>query len=139
MKTAVLAALMLLLSGCAASLTFVDRTDGQEYVGKTGGTMSGDGKLSAVIEGTPYSGSWIYSAGGGGYTLGTATGTTGTTSAVATGTAFAVSAQGNGLMNMRSASGAFIRCVFNFNTLSNRGIGECLRNDGRQYDLRIKR
>jgi hypothetical protein len=139
MRTGVLAILILLLNGCAASLTFVDRTDGQEYFGKTGGTMSSDGKLSALIEDTLYSGSWIYSAGGGGYTLGTATATTGTTSAVATGTAFAISAQGNGLMNMRSESGAFIRCVFNFNTLSDRGIGECRRNDGRLYDLKIKR
>jgi hypothetical protein len=120
-------------------MIFIDRTDGQEYAGSTGGTMSGDGDISAMIEGTSYSGHWIYSASGGGYSLGTASAYSGGTSAFGTGTALGVSAQGNGLINMRSASGQFMRCVFNFNTLSNRGIGECLRNDGRPYDLRIKR
>jgi|GEM_PF-2916938 len=130
---------VLALSGCAAGLTFVDRSDGQEYVGTTGGTMGGDGNVSATIEGVPYNGHWIYSASGGSYSLSTVNAFSGTASAFGTGTAIGVSAQGNGLINMRADSGQFLRCVFNFNTMSNRGIGECLRNDGRQYDLRIKR
>lgn len=129
----------LLLTGCAATLTMVDRTTGQEYIGKTGGTMGGDGECSANIEGVAYAGHWVYSANGGGYSLATANVTSGAYSAFGTGSAVGVSAQGNGLINMRASSGEFIRCVFSFNTMNNHGIGECLRNDGRQYDLHLKR
>jgi hypothetical protein len=96
------------LTGCAASVTFVDRTNGEEYIGKTGGTSRAEGQLSG-------------------------------TAAFGTATGVAVSAHGNGLINMRDMAGSYIRCVFSFNGLSNTGIGECQRNDGRQYDLRIKR
>lgn len=127
------------LSACSANLTFIDRTTGNEYKGKTGSTVGNDGEMTAAIEGIEFAGSWIYSPSGGGYSIGSAFGTSGSASAVSTGSAVHVSAQGNGLMNMRAASGEFMRCVFNFNTMSSTGLGECLRNDGRQYDLRIKR
>jgi hypothetical protein len=132
--------LVVLLTGCAATVTLVDRRDGQEYAGKSkGGTMGSEGELSADVEGATYVGHWIYSATGGGYSLGTAAAFSGGTSAFATGSGASVSAQGSGLINMRAADGRFIRCVFNFNTWSDTGIGECIRNDGRQYDLRVKR
>lgn len=42
----------LLLSGCAVSSTFIDRSNGMEYRGKTlEGTLSSEGKLQAEIEG----------------------------------------------------------------------------------------
>jgi len=43
------------------------------------------------------------------------------------------------MVNIRNDAGQFIRCVFDFSGLTNTGIGECQRNDGRQYDLRIQR
>jgi len=127
------------LSGCAAGLTFIDRSDGNSYSGTTSATVSGNGTVTASIEGAEYVGTWIYSASGGAYTIGNAFATSGSTSAFATGNSYSVSAQGNGLINMKSSSGPFLRCVFNFNTLSNKGTGECLRNDGRNYDLYVKR
>lgn len=128
-----------LLCGCAATVTFVDRTNGQEYTGATGGTARARGSLSAVIEGSTYTGHWIYSANGGAYSLGTGVAFAHGTTAVSTGSAVAVSAQGNGLIDIRDGTGHFIRCVFSFNGFSNTGIGECQRNDGRLYDLRIER
>jgi len=129
-----------LLCGCAATVTFVDRNNGQEYAGKTvGGTGRAHGRLSAVIEGSTYTGQWIYSAMGGAYSLGTGIAFAHGATAVGTGSAVAVSAQGNGLIDMRDEAGQFIRCVFSFNGFSNTGIGECQRNDGRLYDLRITR
>lgn len=128
-----------LLCGCAATATFVDRTNGQEYTGKTGGTGRSEGSLTAVIEGSTYTGHWIYSASGGAYSLGTGVAFARGTTAVGTGSAIAVSAQGNGLIDIRDGAGHFIRCVFTFNAFSNTGIGECQRNDGRLYDLRITR
>lgn len=128
-----------LLCGCAATVTLVDRTNGQEYTGKTGGTGRSEGGLTAVIEGSTYTGHWIYSASGGAYSLGTGVAFAHGTTAVATGSAIAVSAQGNGLIDMRDGAGHFIRCVFSFNAFSNTGIGECQRNDGRLYDLRVTR
>ncbi len=148
------------LSGCAAKFTFIDRADGQIYSGVTdGGTMSGSGNASLQIEGETYTGPWIYQASGGSFgfsnfgststAYGSATNIggkamntttlsgTGTTSGSST--AIGVTAVGNGMINARASSGRFIRCVFTFNTMNNTGIGECLRNDGRAYDLNVKR
>lgn len=127
------------LCGCAATVTFVDRTNGNEYVGHTGGTGASHGALSAQIDGSDYTGHWIYSASGGGYSLGTGFGVANGVAAVGSASALAISAQGNGLIDMRDAGSRFIRCVFSFNAFSNTGIGECQRNDGRLYDLRIRR
>ena len=101
--------------------------------------MGGDGQITATIDGLLYKGTWIYSASGGGYALGSGAAFSGGASAFGTATAVGVSAQGNGLINMRADGGQLMRCIFNFNTLSDRGIGECQRNDGRQFDLRLKR
>jgi len=139
------------LTGCAAQLTFIDRADGQLYQGQTGNTTSSSGNATATIAGASYSGPWVFSQTGGSYTLGnmntlaggTAVGTMGTATAVGSSTstmsAFTTSAQGRGLMNLRSADGSFVRCVFDFNTWSNTGIGQCVRNDGREFDLTLKR
>lgn len=99
--------------------------------------------MSAEIDGVPYLGTWIYSAQGGAYSVGAAYGTAyGAAGSVATssiGTAVGVSAQGGGMMHMKADSGSFIRCVFSYNAMSRTGIGECQRNDGHQYDLKIAR
>jgi len=136
-----------ILCACSAKISFIDRTDGQVYYGQTGGTAGSGGEATANISGKTYTGPWIYSATGGGYSLGsmstaaTVTSPRGIASAYGTGTAtgLMVSAQGNGLMNLRSADGSFIRCVFTFNTMSNTGIGQCLRNDGKEYDFTASR
>jgi|SRR5471030_124300 len=127
------------LSGCAANLKFIDRSNGSEYSGTTGSTFGGKGSINALIEGSRYDGSFIYMDNGGGYSL--TSGMVSTTTGYAYGQALtsSVSASGKGLVTMRSSQGEFIRCVFNFNSLSNKGIGECLRNDGRVYDLWIDR
>lgn len=135
--------LCILLSGCAASLQFIDRSSGDIYLGKTGGTSSGSGNLSAVIEGDQYTGTWIYSPSGGGYSIssGTATavGNGGMATATGTGTTFTSSARGNGMIHMKSASGQAMRCVFEFNSMSDTGMGECQRGDGKLFDVTIKR
>ena len=144
-STILLAAM--LLSGCAAQLTFIDRTDGKIYTGTTGGTQGSSGEASANIGGKSYSGPWIYSSVGGGYSLGNFSSTTtamgrnihATAFNTGTSSALLVSAQGNGLINLHSDNGSFIRCVFNFNTMSNTGIGQCRRNDGREYDFTARR
>ncbi len=139
MKILQLLVSVVLLSGCAADLKLVDRTNGTEYAGQTGNTMSGEGSVHSLVEGSNYNGSFIYMANGGGYSLTSATATSGTTTAYGQAMTTTVSARGQGMINMRSQEGKFIRCVFNFNSMSNKGIGECVRNDGRQYDLWIKR
>jgi len=134
----------LFLAGCAASLRFIDQEDGAVYLGKTGATMGSSGALTAQIEGEQYEGEWIYSPRGGGYTLGTSSATAygsqgGFASAHGTSTAVHTSASGSGLITMRSSGGSFMRCVFDFNTNSDTGVGQCQRNDGRLYDVMIKR
>ena len=56
-----------------------------------------------------------------------------------TGSALTMATSGNGMIHMRAADGAFVRCVFTFNTMGNTGLGQCLRNDGREFDLLIRR
>jgi len=150
-----------LFAGCAGRFTLIDRTDGQVYGGTTeGSTMSASGNATLLIEGEKYSGPWIYQARGGSFSFSNfagntslaGTGTTrtpygkvynsnitGTATNSGNATAYEMSAVGNGMVNARSQSGKFIRCIFTFNTMQNTGIGECLRNDGRSYDLNVKR
>jgi hypothetical protein len=149
MKRVFCLALTLALTGCAAKLNFIDRTDGTIHVGATGSTTSGSGEATVAINGTSYSGPWIYSSSGGGYSLanfgttttavGGNTGGIGVASSTGNVSAVTLSAQGNGLINLKADNGSFIRCVFSFNSLSNTGLGQCLRNDGREYDLTIRR
>lgn len=155
MRQTIIALVFALLSGCAAKLNFIDRSNGEIHIGTTGGTSGGSGDATATIDGVKFSGPWIYSASGGGYSLSnfsstssaTGTATSGLSTATTHGfgstngsmSTFAVSAHGNGLINLRGENGMYMRCVFSFNTMSNTGIGQCLRNDGREYDLTIKR
>jgi len=156
----ILLLVVVLIGGCTGKFTLIDRSDGHVYNGSTdGSTMRGSGNATLIIEGESYSGPWIYQASGGAFNFtnfsstssisgtaatvgpyGSSTTTlngTGISSALATGTS--VSAVGNGMVNARSTSGKFVRCVFTFNTIGNTGIGECLRNDGRAYDLTVVR
>lgn len=154
MKKLLLVAVVL-LSGCAAKLSLIDRSNGTIHLGTTGSTAASSGEASVAIDGVKYSGQWVYSQNGGGYSLGTgfANGTSNGTITGSGGTAFVnsnsqqtvvtsnyiASAQGNGLINLRADNGSFIRCVFSFNSMSNSGLGQCARNDGREFDLTIVR
>ncbi len=149
------------LTGCAAKMTLIDRTDGKLYSGATdGSTVTGTGNATINVEDEKYAGPWIYQPSGGSFGFSNFAGTThavgsvnaynantgftnanlhGTATTTGSASAFAVSAVGNGMINVRADSGKFMRCVFTFNTLQNTGIGECLRNDGRTYDLTLRR
>lgn len=139
MKSLSLLLSLFMLSGCAADLKFIDHSNGNEYTGKTGTTLGGKGTIQASIDGAFYDGSFIYMANGGGYSLTSAMVNTPTGAVYGQSSTAAISANGQGLINLHSSEGKFIRCVFNFNSLSNKGLGECLRNDGRTYDLWIDR
>jgi tetratricopeptide (TPR) repeat protein len=134
-----------LIAGCSAKLTFIDNTDGKAYIGHVPSATSSTGQATALIAGEQYSGPWVFSAQGGGMSVGFG-GMSGTAysgakaaSFYGTGNSFSVnnSAQGNGLLNMTGSNGSFIKCVFDYNKSSNSGIGKCQRNDGRIYDLTI--
>lgn len=129
--------------GCSATVKFIDRDSGNVYLGSTGGTLGKSGGITAEIEGKNYTGEWIYSPNGGGYTLSsgnaTAYGPAGVATATGLSTNVTMSAQGDGMIHMRSTSGESVRCVFKFNGMSSTGMGQCQRNDGRAFDLTIKR
>lgn len=132
-----------LFTGCAANLKFIDQQTGEMYYGKTGSTLSSSGKLTAEIENEQYQGDWVYSASGGAFTLGTssafASGSGGYATAYGTSIATTAPMSGNGLITMKGNKGGYVRCIFNFSGLSNTGIGQCLRNDGKKFDITIKR
>lgn len=146
------------LGGCSsnATLTFIDKTDGNFYTGTTGATYrASNGNANALIENDTYTGIWSYQDSGGSYSLvnaaSSSTGSaqvsneTDTVNVNGSGYSYGTlssstrSAQGNGLINLKSYGGSFIRCVFSFNAHSKSGLGQCIRNDGREYDLTIQR
>ncbi len=148
------------LAGCAGKFTLIDRSNGDIFGGTTdGSTVSGSGGVVLSIEGEDYRGPWVYQASGGNFSFSNfsatsnafATGTafgprglstsqlSGTGTSVGTASALGVSAVGNGMINAKAPSGRFVRCIFTFNTMNNTGIGECARNDGRVYDLSVRR
>ena len=161
MRTILTLSLVAALTGCAAKITLIDRTNGQLFYGSTdGSTMGGSGNATLVIEGETYAGPWIYQPSGGSFgfsNFGATTVASGNATAFAPRAGFAnatvtgaattsgsasamtLSAVGNGMINAREPGGKFMRCVFSFNTFQNTGIGECLRNDGRVFDLTLKR
>ena len=134
-----------LMTGCSAKLTFIDNTDGKAYIGHVPSATSSTGQATALIGGVQYSGPWVFSAQGGGVSVGfsnvsgTAFSGARSGSFFGSGSSFGISdsAQGNGLLNMQGVDGSFIKCVFDYNKSSNSGIGKCQRNDGRIYDLTI--
>lgn len=134
---------LVLLSGCAASLKFIDQQTGDVYLGKSGSTLGNSGDVHALIDGESYVGEWIYSPDGGGYTLSTgvatASGSGGYATATGTSMGITASAKGDGMLHMKGSAGHAIRCVFTFNSMSDTGIGSCQRNDGRGYDVTIKK
>ncbi|HFD31732.1 MAG TPA: hypothetical protein ENJ28_03320 [Gammaproteobacteria bacterium] len=143
MRTYLIAIFFLLLAGCAANLKFIDRQTGDSYVGKTGSTVGNSGSVTAQIGDEQYTGEWVYSQMGGGYTIGsvstTSVGSEGYASGYGTVSGITASSSGNGLITMHGDKGGYVRCVFNFNSFSNTGIGECQRNDGKLFDVTIKR
>lgn len=160
-RVALVATVALALTACAAKITVIDRQDGQVYHGSTdGSTMGGNGNATIVIEGKSYQGPWVYQPKSGAFGFSNFAGTstmTGTANAFtpragfsganiygsgfSSGQAIAAtqSAVGDGMLNARSDDGQFIRCVFTFNTMNSTGLGQCLRNDGREYDVQLKR
>lgn len=159
MNTLLMAATVMMV-GCAGKFTLIDRSNGEIHTGSTdGSTMSGTGSVVLNIEGEDYRGPWVYQASGGSFSFsnfsttsnvfasGNAMGARGVSTAQLSGTgvsggtssALGVSAVGNGMINAKATSGKFVRCIFTFNTMNNTGIGECARNDGRVYDLNVRR
>jgi hypothetical protein len=132
--------LALLLSGCTVSSTFIDQRTGAEYQGKTlGGTLSSEGRLQAEIDGEIFQGSWVYMASGGGVAVGTSTTvSSGGSTSFGTLSALGMPSGGKGTVNMTGDKGSVIRCVYEWNDWTSSGIGECDRNDGRRYDLRLR-
>lgn len=146
MKKIALLIVFSLLSGCGSRLTLVDRKDGSIHTGRTEG-VGGSGEGIVMIGNSEYRGPGIYQQTGGSYSIGnfnsssttiTQRGMT-TRSSFGTATNLAVPFEGKGLITMRSDGGKILRCVFSFNEFSNTGVGECSRNDGREYDLMMKK
>jgi len=139
MKYLILLVPFFIFTGCSAKLKFLDQKNGNTYYGQTGSTMTSKGKMNAIIEDENYSGDWIYSDSGGGFTIGSmqVVGTNGTANAFGTATTAPMS--GNGLISMKGDNGRYIRCVYNFNKWSNTGTGQCRRNDGKLFDVMIDR
>ena len=139
--------LVFFIGGCStqAQLTFIDNVDGKMYFGQTPSATSSTVQATALIGTTQYSGPWVYSAQGGGTSVGftgySGSAFSGVKTASLLGAANSIgmstSAQGNGLLNMTGADGSFIKCAFDYNTTSKSGIGKCQRNDNRLYDLTV--
>ncbi|WP_040726164.1 hypothetical protein [Thiomicrorhabdus sp. Kp2] len=142
-KVLSLMVLSILISGCSAQLSFIDPNSGERYKGETGSTSGSSGNLTALIENEKFEGEWIYSAMGGSYTLGTVNtssyGTTGYATGTGTFTGVSPAMSGNGLITMNGDKGSFMRCVFSYSSWSSTGMGQCKRNDGKLFDLTIKK
>ena len=129
-----------LFVGCSAKLKFIDQQNGNAYYGETGSTIRSNGNIAATIENEHYSGEWMYSASGGGFTMSSMQivgSTTGTANGFGTGVTAPMS--GNGLITMKGDNNGYIRCIYNFSQWSDSGSGECLRNDGKKFDVIINR
>ena len=116
------------LTGCSVTPTLVDRTTGQFYSGRTTGTaFSNSGEIETVIDGEKFSGEWTYMPGG---TVGDRSTTLGGDGRIW--------GSGRGLASMKGDRGSTMRCIFEYQSTSATGIGECTRSDGRLFDLTMR-
>ena len=132
---------LLALVGCAAprpqkpfQVRLIDRTTAIEYEGVATTKSGYAGDVTATVDQVEYTGDWVFNQSGGSFDstfLHLSDGTTGSSSSSS------MSAMGNGMAYIRAGDGQFIRCVFNFHTMTRIGLGECRRNDGRIYDMSI--
>lgn len=147
-KTIALVGIAWIFTGCATLalkpheriFNFTDTSNGKTYSGQTvGGTRNYNGPFQATIEDKIYQGTWVYTIGGGSYSQGS--GSTGTYSGGVYGSAstrtsaVSVPTQGSGVVNLNDGVGGFLKCNFDFSSITETGTGQCKRNDGRIFDL----
>jgi hypothetical protein len=128
---------LLALSGCGHNLYFMGRTTSKIGHARivAPGTHSGD--ITVDIAGTKYVGRWLHMMSGGAVSFGTATAFSGGRTATAMGSFSAVPAQGNGSIIASADDGTQLRCAFDFNALSQSGMGVCQDSRNEVYDLQI--
>lgn len=119
----------LLVSSCGALL---DRSvtlmaaDGTMGTGHASGSRSGPVEIE--INGELYRGQWVSAADGSiGY---------GYTGSVGFGSS-SMSTTSSGSAMLRAASGATLRCRFDYSGLSHAGFGRCDDNHGKGYDMQV--
>ena len=127
-----------ILAGCAHQVSLVPRGDGPIGTGSAPASMGDSGKLSVELGGKTYSGEWIFVRDGG--TVGAAFGSawSGGTTVTGNSTFFGASTVGNGRAILTAADGSRIRCAFRYNEWGSTGIGECIDDEERLYDMFIK-
>ena len=137
MRTLLIAAATLALSGCASTynLSVMPRDSGKMYSGTAHDTGRGEGPISITIEGTAYNGTWVqatperataYVSGGFGFRR------WGLGSMVTFDNPYG--AQAKALLT--AANGAGLRC--DLRTDHGRGGGVCRDDKGREYDVQVR-
>lgn len=130
------------LGACAPSAILVDLQTGREFpVTVNGGVVSNSGRLTMDVDGETFSGPWVYKSDGGfiGSSFGSASMSTSQGTALGTGSATSVlsSTQGNGIATLSGSNGGVMRCRFGYSSMSGTGIGKCVDDEDRVYDLLI--
>jgi hypothetical protein len=139
MRTALITALALALSGCATTydLQLMPRDSGKMYHGVAEDSGSGEGRISITIDDKAYNGTWVattpdrtnaYVSGGFGW--GRRGGSIGTIVTMD-------NPQGSEAKALLSSSdGAGLRC--DFTAGQGRGGGVCRDDKGREYDVQLR-
>ena len=150
-RSLVLACLLALVAACSQSrtgsvaqsltVTFARNgaPSGQTTVALVPGQPSGD--IAVSLDGVSYSGRWTYVASTGpafdpaaSLGPGQSAGPGQSSNALAT---IPISASGNIVLS--GATGASLRCVFDYSAGSSAGSGKCRDDKGGEYDLEIRR
>lgn len=130
---------ILALTGCAYPLALHSR-DGS--IGGVGEASSGNKSMTISIGDRVFTGSYIFDSGSVApvYTYGSATAVSGARTVQSYGSSYGtayVPGSNSGQAFLRSLDGGSLRCQFRY--IDSSGLGECVDNLGRQYDLVIGR
>lgn len=142
-----LIASFILLAGCASKITLVPQ-DGLGPIGRGEAPMSigNSGRLTIDLDGKTYEGEWTFMSGGGfiGSSFGTGTanayggGSYASSNMSTQSTSVLQSTSGSGQAWAQTPDGEILRCRFDYNTFSSTGLGVCVDETDRVYDLTIR-
>ncbi|MEM9438442.1 MAG: hypothetical protein AAGA15_15535 [Pseudomonadota bacterium] len=127
-----------LLAACEPTITLMDRRTGEIGTGTAqNATLGSTGAIQINFQNEQFSGTWTAVRDPGGFSLGTGTVFNGDESAFGTFSTSLTSDSGFGTALLRSTQGAAMRCEFRYSLSTYTGVGVCLSNDGREFDMQL--
>ena len=120
------------LTSCAHPIQLTPRDGGPIAYGTAPAGLGDKGKLTVNLDGKVYTGRWVLVRSG---AIGFGSAFTGMTTVSSS--AIGMEAGGGGQAILSAPDGSRLRCAFRYSEISAAGLGECVDDAGKIYDMMI--